>query len=216
MKKTAEISKKILILFLTIFLCFSLISCGKNDKEAKTDNSETPENTSSQAPEIPPNSIDNELTPVSNVEAITDPEVIKTLTEDLTEVANLTADPSYKGVELIAKHDGKLKSIPIEYPFVNWVSEQKKPVLIEFWASYSEPAKKSLPYLYAMADKYDGDLLVCKVNVEEMPGYVDTFELKYVPTFYVSKDLTLFIVSTGFDPYANPSLPENIEQVIKK
>lgn len=214
MKKSIDMSKKLLIFLLAAFLCIGMIGCKNDSQNDPQTNTGTESANVNTEPATPANSIDNELTPIENVEVITDAEVTSTLLADLSELSDLTMDPAYKGVELIAKHDGKLKSIPLEYPFVNWVSKQDKPVLIEFVASYSEPAQKSLPYLYSIAEKYDGDLLVCKVDIEAMPEYVNTFELEYVPTFYVSKDLTLYIVSNGFDPYASPSLVENIEQVI--
>ncbi|MDI9490334.1 MAG: thioredoxin domain-containing protein [Bacillota bacterium] len=217
MKNLKKLMKKAMILSLSLIMCLMLISCGSKDDQDtadKKDESVEDENTGVQE-NLPP-ALDKQITPISDIEQVTDSETAKTIISDLTEVAELTTDSDNKGVSVILKHDDKLKSVPLEYSFINWISEQTKPVIIEFVADYSEPSNKSLPYLYAMADKYSDTAIVALVDIEQTPRFVDDFDLEYVPTYYVSKNLTLYVVETSFDPTAEPSLLDKIEQVLTK
>ncbi len=216
--KNKTFRKSILLLLIIVF-SFSVIGCGKKKDQADTSNSVSnaqDEVSVNDEPAPKQNSIDSQVTPIQDIEKITDEEVVDSIIKEVSQIGELEKSTDNKGISLIVKHDGKLKEIAVEYPFVNWVSEQNKPVLIEFTAEYSEPAKKSLPYLYGIAEKYTDKILVCKVDIEQTPQFVDTFELEYVPTYYVSKNLVLYTVATGFDPYANPSLIDNIEKVVNE
>lgn len=207
------------MLILCLSISVSLISCGKNSEDS--DNSGAQAEGESQIVASENNnpvtaSLDSQLTPIQDVEMISDEEIVDSIIKDVTKTGDMEPSEENKGVSLILKHDGKLKEVPFRYPLVNWISEQDKPVLIEFVADYSEPSTKSLPYLNGIAEKYTDDMFVCKVDVKENFQFVDTFELEYLPTYYVSKNLTLYNVAVGFDPYANPSLIDNIDKVINE
>lgn len=221
MSKRKNILQKISLFVLAFILCFGLMSCKSNDeKDSLATDDETIDSSEDSSltlvTEKQESALDAAIQPINDIEVINDKSVAESIVKDLTEVGELEADSSQTGVSLIVKHDGTLKEMPLEYPFINWLSEQKKPVLIEFVADYSEPSKKSLPYLNALAEEYADKMLVCKVDVEATPKFVDTFELEYLPTYYLSKDLTLYILETGFDPFAEPTVIDNIEQVLNE
>lgn len=214
-----KVFRKSILLLLIVVFSFSLSSCSKkkDQKDAEKSELNTEDKVASNDQlSAQQNSLDSQVTPIQNVEKITDEQVVDSLIKEVSQVDKLEKSADNKGVSLIVKHDGKLKEVPVEYPLVNWVSEQNKPVLIEFVAEYSEPAKKSLPYLYGIAEKYMDKFLVCKVDIEQNEEFIDSFELEYLPTYYISKNLTLFNVATGFDPYAQPSIIDNIEKVISQ
>ena len=215
MFKVKSLIKSLALIVLCLIMSLGLVACKKDNKEqAEANNSEATASIDQQQAAGKQVSIDDKLTPITNVDEVTDGELADSIIESASEVGKLESDSSYEGAYLITKHEGSLKAVPIRYSLGNWLGEQKKPVLLEFVADYSEPSRKSIPYLNALADKYRDDLLVVKVNIEGHKDYVDSYQLEYVPTFYVCKSLILYNVATGFDPYASPSLIDNIERVL--
>lgn len=210
-----SLMKRLALVSLCLVISLSLVACKKDDK-GQTEAS-NPEASGTAGHENSAGgkrvSIDDKLTPIANIDEVTDGELADGIVESVSEVGKLESDSEYKGAFLITKHEGSLKAVPLRYNLGNWLGEQKKPVLLEFVADYSEPSRKSIPYLNALADKYKDELLVVKVGVEGHKDYVDSYKLEYVPTFYVCKSLTLFTVATGFDPY-DTSIIDNIERVL--
>ena len=109
--------------------------------------------------------------------------------------------------EIISAFEREHPDIDVDLVLTPW---------FEFVADYSEPAKNSLPYLYGIAGQYSDKLLVCKVDIEQNQDLIDLMELEYLPTYYVSKDYTLYQAATSFDPYANPSLFDNIDKILNQ
>ena len=196
-----------------------LISCDSsengNEDDNQNENDLTVDNTISETEPVIP-ALDQQVTPVSDVEEVTDSDAAKSIIDSLSETNDLEIDSENKGVNLILKHDNELKSVALEYSFVDWIAKQTKPVIVEFVADYSEPSVKSLPYLNGIADHYSDSAIVVLVDIEEAPSFVDIFEIEYLPTYFVSKDLTLYVVETSFNPKADPSLFDKIEQILNQ
>ena len=63
----------------------------------------------------------------------------------------------------------------------------EKPVLVDFWASWSRPCKMAGPELEAAEAELAGKVIVAKVNIDELPALTSRFNVKAVPTFIVFK-----------------------------
>ena len=52
---------------------------------------------------------------------------------------------------------------------------QSKPVLLDFWATWCPPCRKEAPLVQAFYDKYQGQVAVIGVNVNESPKAITSF-----------------------------------------
>lgn len=60
--------------------------------------------------------------------------------------------------------------------------ENNKKVLIDFYADWCGPCQTLLPTVHKLADEFDGDVLVKKVNVDENPELAASFGVRSIPT----------------------------------
>lgn len=58
-----------------------------------------------------------------------------------------------------------------------------KLVVIDFFATWCGPCKKIAPVLEEIAKKYEGKLVVLKVDVDEIEELVGEYEIEVMPTF---------------------------------
>lgn len=63
-----------------------------------------------------------------------------------------------------------------------WVYEGTKPCIIDFYASWCGPCKRLAPVLSKMADKYFGDIIVYKINVDKDKELANFFGIQSIPT----------------------------------
>jgi thioredoxin 1 len=68
------------------------------------------------------------------------------------------------------------------------VTNNEKPVLIDFWAEWCGPCKMIAPLLDEVADEYEGKLAIVKVNVDENPSTAQKFGVRSIPTLILIKD----------------------------
>ena len=65
---------------------------------------------------------------------------------------------------------------------------QGKPMVIDFWATWCGPCRKVGPTIQELADQYEGQAIIGKVNIEEdADGIVADFGIRYVPTILYIK-----------------------------
>jgi len=69
--------------------------------------------------------------------------------------------------------------------FEKEVIQSLVPVVIEFWATWCGPCQKQLPVLEQFATKHKHRLKVCKVDVDEAPRLVTTYNIKSAPTILI-------------------------------
>ena len=68
------------------------------------------------------------------------------------------------------------------------VLQNSKAVLLDFWAEWCGPCKMIAPLLDEVADKYEEQLDVVKLNVDENPNTAQKFGIRSIPTLILFKD----------------------------
>lgn len=66
---------------------------------------------------------------------------------------------------------------------------QGKPMVLDFWATWCGPCRKIAPTIQELADQYEGQVIVGKVNIEEeADDLVTEFGIRNIPTILFMKD----------------------------
>jgi len=65
--------------------------------------------------------------------------------------------------------------------FQKAISSNKKE-LIDFYADWCGPCQTLLPTVHKLADEFDGDVLIKKVNVDQNAELAATFGVRSIPT----------------------------------
>lgn len=65
---------------------------------------------------------------------------------------------------------------------------QQRPVLVDFWADWCEPCKTLMPLLEKLADEYQGQFLLAKINADEHQGIAQQLGVRSLPTVMLFKD----------------------------
>ena len=85
-----------------------------------------------------------------------------------------------------------------------------KPAIIDFYASWCGPCRSLAPTLEQLAQKYDGDMYIYKVDTEQEQQLAAMFGIVSIPTM-------IFIPMEGMPTMTQGALPkEEIEKIINQ
>ncbi|MEM6316731.1 MAG: thioredoxin [Bacteroidota bacterium] len=80
----------------------------------------------------------------------------------------------------------------------NDVVTQDKPVLLDFYADWCGPCKSLLPIVEKLADKYEDEFEVRKINVDKNPAIAQQFKVRSIPALFVVKDRAIKKALVGY------------------
>jgi thioredoxin 1 len=72
--------------------------------------------------------------------------------------------------------------------FEKEVLQSGQPVLVDFWATWCGPCRVLAPVLEKVAQKYEGNARVVKVDVDENSSTTQRYGIKGMPTLVLFKD----------------------------
>jgi thioredoxin 2 len=78
--------------------------------------------------------------------------------------------------------------VPSDLVFDAPISRSKLPVLVDFWAPWCGPCKMVAPELRKVANETADQLLVAKVNTEEVPSLARRFRITAIPTMVLFRN----------------------------
>ena len=72
--------------------------------------------------------------------------------------------------------------------FEQEVMQADQPVLVDFWAPWCVYCRRIGPAVDQIAQQYDGQLVVGKVNIDEQPELEERFQVDTIPTLLLFRD----------------------------
>jgi thioredoxin 1 len=84
--------------------------------------------------------------------------------------------------------------------FEEEVVKSSTPVLIDFWASWCGPCKTIAPFIDQLANEYEGQIKVAKVNVDEEQDLASRHGIASIPMLVVYQNGTIAVQRAGAMP----------------
>jgi thioredoxin 1 len=94
----------------------------------------------------------------------------------------------------------------------NETFNEGKPVVLDFWAEWCAPCRMIGPIIDELASKYEGRVIIGKVDVDENDAIATQFGIRNVPTVLFFKEGQIVDKLVGAIPKA--TYIEKIEQLL--
>ena len=78
----------------------------------------------------------------------------------------------------------------------------KLPIILDFHATWCRPCKMLAPHLQAIQNKYNGKLIVYKIDVDQEPELARLFNVEAMPTIVFIDSKTNYKSELGYREYA--------------
>lgn len=72
--------------------------------------------------------------------------------------------------------------------FENYINNENKPILVDFWAPWCVYCRRIAPALNILAEQYKDVLVFGKVNIDEEQGLANEEQIEVIPTLVIYKD----------------------------
>jgi|SRR5665647_2338162 len=77
----------------------------------------------------------------------------------------------------------------------------KLPIILDFHATWCRPCKMLAPHLQAIQNKYNGKLIVYKIDVDKEPELARLFKVEAMPTIVFIGSKTKYTSELGYRDY---------------
>jgi len=72
--------------------------------------------------------------------------------------------------------------------FDQMVLQAKTPVLVDFWALWCRPCIMAAPVLEELAEEYDGQITIAKLDVDQNPRIAAKYRIMAIPNLIIFKN----------------------------
>lgn len=83
------------------------------------------------------------------------------------------------------------------------------PIILDFYATWCRPCKMLAPHLQTIQNKYNGKLIVYRIDVDQQPELARLFNIEAMPTIVFMGSKTNYKSELGYKDY------DEFEQIVK-